>query len=637
MCGIVGLVVPDKVDPCTSELLVDMRDRLSHRGPDSGGLWTQNNVGLGHRRLSVIDTSDAGQQPLTSHNQRWILCYNGEIYNTRELRAALPDVAWRGHCDSEVLVEAIAAWGVCATLAKLNGMFAFAAYDTHSQTLFLARDQVGIKPLYYGVVDGRFVFASEMRALGGLKSLSIDYASITSFMRYRYIPTPHSIYRDIHKLQPGHLLQIDTTEPQLNVEPIAYWQLKTFAEKESLDLSAEEAADKLEHILSNAIRNQLVSDVPIGAFLSGGVDSSLVCAMAAKVSDRPLRTFSIGFDDADLDEAVYARAIASHLGTEHTELYVSHNDLLASMQKLPQLCDEPFADASVLPTLLVSQMARTHVTVALSGDGGDELFWGYSRYATTERIWNQLKPWPRTLRSLTANLLGQSWLQTLVSPVHGIALGGRRGSLAQKFAAASEFLHCSTDAELYPQLLSLWRQPAEILLHPEIRHSVYSDKNHWSRAQSLWPRMANQDLLAYLPDDVLTKVDRASMAVSLEARVPLLDRNVVEFAAQLPGRLKYHNAKQKVLLQHLLVRYVPADLFQRPKAGFGVPLAHWLRGPLREWAEDMLAQPSIRELIQSETIQRCWQDHLTDRADNSAKLWCVLMLAHWLSERPQNQ
>ena len=626
MCGIVGVVAQGPVD---IEQLRAMRSALHHRGPDQHGEWIQDNIGLAHQRLSIIDTSSAGQQPFISADGRWVITYNGEIYNFNTLRQQLPEVAWRGHSDTEVLVEAIAAWGIEDTLTKLNGIFAFAAYDRTHRKLYLARDPVGIKPLYYGVTNGSLYFASELHPLRLLPGLSLDQQSISSFLRYRYVPCPATIFKEFHKLPAGHFVCLDAQDPTQLQSPSCYWDYATYARAEQADISLAEASQQLDSLLHQAVARQLVSDVPIGAFLSGGIDSSLLCAIASQHTSTPLNTFSIGFADEQLDEAPYAKAIAQHLGTNHTELYVTEQDLLESVTRLSQLCDEPFADSSILPTYLVSKLARQQVTVALSGDGGDELFWGYTRYATTQRLWQALSRWPLSLRQAGAAICAQRWLQALTRPVQGLALGGRKGSLAQKLAAASEFMHSPTQADLYHQLVSHWRRPDEILLDAANEQSVYANRKHWTRELSLWPQMASQDFLSYLPDDILTKVDRASMQVGLETRVPLLDQELVQFATTLPAALKNADGQSKVLLRKVLGQYVPSTLFERPKAGFGVPLARWLRGPLQDWAHELLRHDKVQDVFNSDSVDQLWHEHLSGRADNAAKLWDILMLQNW--------
>ncbi|MEM7098094.1 MAG: asparagine synthase (glutamine-hydrolyzing) [Pseudomonadota bacterium] len=639
MCGIVGFVSASTPDV---DHLITLRDRLTHRGPDQHGHWLNETVALGHRRLSILDTSDAAKQPLTSQNDRWVLVYNGEVYNFKHLSNELSHITWHTQSDTEVLLEAIAHWGVHEASKKLRGIFAFAAYDKIDNRLYLVRDPVGVKPLYYGFHQNNFYFASQLNALPCQPdNTAFDRSSIHSFLRYRYIPGPATVYQGFQKLTPGSIAEIDCSAHTAKPELKTYWDLAAVATTHPVASREAEPADTLDALLHQVIEEQLVSDVPIGAFLSGGIDSSLVCAIAAQHTSTPLRTFSIGFEDAALDEAPAAAAIAKHLGTDHTQLYVSHQDLLDTVQKLPALCDEPFADASILPTLLVSRLAAEHVTVVLSGDGGDELFWGYTRYATTARLWHSLRAWPTGLRRLAAGILAAPWVQNLGHPIQGLALGGRTGSLDQKFKAASEFMWAPDAPTLYDLLVSHWRSPEEILSTPweEKGDSIYSQVDHWTRSQPLWSMMANQDFLSYLPDDILTKVDRASMNVSLEARVPLLDQRVVEFAAQLPPSNKAQPTdsakvfRQKVLLKQLLSRYVPEALTDRPKAGFGVPMDTWLRGPLREWAEDLLAQEKLDWVFDPGPVRQYWTAHLDGRVDNSARLWDVLMLQNWRYNR----
>jgi asparagine synthase (glutamine-hydrolysing) len=633
VCGLVGLYSP--VAAPDIQTLQRMSDSLVHRGPDDAGTWAQGNVALAHRRLSVVDLSVAGQQPMVSHSGRWVMCYNGEIYNAETLRKTLPETAWRGHSDTEVILEAFEHWGVERAARQFNGMFAIAAFDTQRKELWLVRDRLGIKPLFFGWLGQNFAFASELSPFKHLpEGRSVDPDSIRSYLRYGYVPAPHSIHRGITKLEPGHIAKIALGDrPSAGTQPIvsAYWSFREFAKRPRLDISEEEAVDQLQTLLRTAVKDRLVSDVPLGAFLSGGYDSSLVCALMQEQATQPAKTFTIGFDDPAYNEAEDAKQIAAHLGTEHTELYVSEQDMLKAVERLPQLCDEPFADSSILPTYLVSDLARQHVTVSLSGDGGDELFWGYQRYQTSLAIWQKISRIPAPVRKMGSAFARNAFVQALSRHIPVPAWGGRPGMLNQKLLRAEGLFGAHSFGDSYERLMSQWIDP-NLLLAGEDRGNAYRNRDHWTWKLPFEQRMAAQDMLMYLPDDILTKVDRASMSVSLEARVPLLDHRVVEFAAQLPDHFKRTNTTSKYLLRKVLARYIPAELTERPKKGFGVPLGSWLRGPLQVWAADLLAPSSIRRqgLLNPQPIDTLWQEHLRGHADNSAKLWPVLMLQLWL-------
>ncbi len=638
MCGIAGIVDPlgHQPDETNRRLAQNMTRRLRHRGPDDHGLWQQDNVTLAHQRLSIVDLSAAGHQPMISADGRWVLSYNGEIYNTEQLRSQLKHSIWRGTSDSEVLLQAIAELGVSAAVEQLVGMFAFAVYDTQQRQLWLCRDRLGIKPLYYGWVGERLVFASELHAFAECREhLSINPAAVTTFLRHSFIPAPASIYKEIQKLTPGTLLCIHTARgaDQTSAAEV-YWSLKDHVGIDP-DADLDTTQHQLLALLRDAVKDRLVADVPLGAFLSGGYDSSLICALMQEQADTAVRTFTIGFDDPRYNEAEHASKVAQHLGCLHTELYVSEQDMLDSVAQLPRLCDEPFADASILPTFLVSQLARSAVTVALSGDGGDELFWGYHRYHTAEQLWRRVQNVPLTARKVASHVLQHPFTQTITRPFPGGDLGGRQGPLNQKLRTAGELLASPDQATLYQGLMSHWRSPHEVCRSAAELETAYNDSSHWSRGFPSLQRMAIQDTLTYLPDAILTKVDRASMLVSLEARVPLLDHRVVEFVSHLPAELRRQPGAPKYLLKRILNQYVPAAITDRPKRGFGVPLDTWLRGPLREWAEQLLDKNTITDqgLLHPQPIQQLWQAHLSGKVNNSARLWSVLMLQAWLQQQ----
>jgi len=615
-----------------------MRDRLAHRGPDDAGTWCERNVGLGHRRLSIIDLSQEGHQPMLSHDTRFVVAYNGEIYNFEALRARLPGRRWRGHSDSEVLLEAIAAWGAAKAFAACVGMFAIAVYDRQKQELTLARDALGIKPMYYGWCGSRFVFASELGALDALPSAdrTVSRDALATFLRLSHVPAPHTIYEGMQKLVPGTAVTLSTASPSIGALPApwTFWSAKESAllepfARSQADLDAEGLA-----LLRQAVRSQLVADVPVGAFLSGGIDSSLVVAIMQECSSRPVKTFTIGFDLAAYDEAEPARRVAAHLGTEHTSLTMTEPELLGAMTELPRMCDEPFGDSSILPTYLVSRLAREQVTVCLSGDGGDELGWGYSRYPLCESAWARLERIPSPLRRAAAAVIGAEPSLALARLIPPVRVRGRSKHLGSRLERIADVLGHREQADVYLDFVSHWKHPDAIVLGGHERRSIYSDRDDWTTALPMWRRMAVQDLLGYLPNDILTKVDRASMRVALESRVPLLDHRFVEFCLRLPES-ELRGSEPKRFLKRLLARYVPRALTDRPKQGFGVPMADWLRGPLRSWAGDLLEPQRLRAegFFQPREIERKLRQHLAGEADWAAWLWDVLCFQNWYDAR----
>ena len=637
MCGIAGLLQTD--NPPDLDMLKRMSQTLVHRGPDDQGTWHDERIALAHRRLAVVDLSPAGQQPMVSADDRWVVIYNGEIYNAESLRQQCGQTQWRGRSDTEVLLACIAHWGVQQTAERLTGMFAFAAYDRQANEIWLCRDRLGIKPLYWGWCGEHFLFASELHAFSatGLP-LQIRPAAVGSFLRHGYISGPASIYEGVNKLAPGTILslRLDAAEPgQAPIEK-AYWSLQRHADT-GLELEEASATSQLHELLRRAVADRMIADVPLGGFLSGGFDSSLVCALMQEQSSGPVSTFTIGFEEPRYNEARHAKDVARHLGTDHTELYVSEREMLDAIAKLPQLCDEPFADSSVLPTFLISQLARTKVTVALSGDGGDELFWGYNRYALTERMWASIARVPAPVRKLISGVSRHSLTQAITRHIPAPAWGGRKGTLNQKLRAAGELLHAPTQQAFYEDMLSHWKTPQEVMLHYAELVTPFNDATSWTRQHPFTAAMALQDTLTYLPDDILTKVDRASMLVSLEARVPLLDHRIVEFASSLPAHLRRRPGQPKYLLKQILNRYVPAQLTDRPKMGFGVPLDTWLRGPLKDWAWNYLTPSAIADtgLLNPAPVQALWHAHQQGHANNAARLWNVVMLQAWLQKRSQ--
>ncbi len=635
MCGIAGLLGPVGQDDSRLRALARrLADTLAHRGPDAAGAWVDATAGIafGHTRLAIIDLSAAGAQPMHSADGRWVVVYNGEIYNHRELRAELArgGHAFRGHSDTEALVEGVAAWGFAATLPRLNGMFALAAWDRLERRLWLARDRLGEKPLYYASAGGAVLFGSELKALAAHPEFDpgIDRGALVQYLRYGCVPAPGCIYAGARKLPPGTLLCLEAGRPL--PAPRTWWSMPVPGTAVGID--PDEAIAAAERLLRDSVALRLEADVPVGAFLSGGIDSSLVAALAQVAGSRPVRTFSIGFDIAGYDEAPFARAVARHLGTQHTEVYLDAADALAVIPDLPRIWDEPFADASQIPTALVARIARRDVTVALSGDGGDELFGGYNRHVLGGRIAALNRHVPVALRGVLARLLCAPSPERWDRVLRGIerALPARLrplppGERIHKLAAC---LRAEDAAVLYRQLLTLWQAPEALVAGaaaPPAAGTTFAPGSDVAAA------MMYLDTIGYLPDDLLVKLDRASMAVGLEARVPFLDHRLVEFAATLPTALKIRGAAGKWILRQVLARHVPPALFRRPKMGFGVPLDHWLRGPLRDWAEALIDERRLaREgLFVPAPIRAAWREHLSGSRNLQYPLWAVLMFQAW--------
>jgi asparagine synthase (glutamine-hydrolysing) len=652
MCGIGGLFGARQAD--TESVLRAMGEAIRTRGPDDSGVFFQAEQGIGlvHRRLSIIDVSAAGHQPMHSACQRYVIVFNGEIYNHLILREQLERSGcapnWRGGSDTETLLAAIVAWGLQKTLEAAVGMFALALWDSLTNQLSLARDRLGEKPLYYGWIGTGLGFASELKALAVVPGFrcDVDRSALSLFMRHNYVPAPRSIYAGIYKLAPGTVLTIGHQHlaAHLMPEPKNYWSAASVAKAGMADeysfTSDEVATDALEGFLREAVRGQMVADVPIGAFLSGGIDSSTIVALmqaeAIAAGAPPVKTFTIGFGEGSFNEARHAEAVARHLGTEHTELYVSSRDVLAIIPELPNIYDEPFADSSQLPTCLVSHLARQQVKVALSGDGGDELFGGYDRYALTERFWNMLSRVPNPLRKTLARAICGVPVATWNS-LYGIARPILPGSLRSGFPGdkihkGAALLQISSVADLYQMLISHW-EPSTVVIGDNFQPQP--PNACWPDLPQLTEQMMLLDTCSYLPDDILVKVDRAAMNVGLETRLPLLDHRVVEFAWHLPGHLKRRSGATKWLLRQVLYRHVPRTLIDRPKMGFAVPLDSWLRGPLRDWAESLLDESRLRQdgYFDPAPIRQKWAEHLSGQRNWQYLLWDVLMFNAWLESR----
>jgi asparagine synthase (glutamine-hydrolysing) len=642
MCGIAGFWEAN--GRASSDVAGLMANSILHRGPDGSGIWLIHSLGiaLAHRRLSVLDLSPAGHQPMVSPCGRYVLAYNGEIYNHADLRDELDHEGggfdWRGHSDTETLLAGLRHWGIAKCLEKLNGMFAFALLDCVEKQLVLARDRLGEKPLYYGRAGGSFLFGSELKALVAHPSWcgEVNRSALALLLQYGYVPTPFSIYDGISKLPPAHYVVIRNQGREIS-KPYSYWNLDEIAEEGAVRAGggAAELIEELDSLLRDSISRRMMADVPLGAFLSGGYDSSTVAALMQAQSNRPVKTFSIGFSEHTFNEAPYAKAVAAHLGTDHTELYVSPKEAMAVIPRLPEIYDEPFADSSQIPTFLVSQLARQHVTVALSGDGGDELFCGYNRYLMGYSLWSRLRFLPPSLRK------GLSWL---VCNAPGNLLDTLQRQLPKRFQVSSlsdrlpklaDVLAHQDDAGFYASLVSSTKPISESWVIGAENSAGVSSLAVTPNFSDFRHQMMYWDQMTYLPDDILAKVDRASMAVSLEARVPLLDHRLVEFAWRVPIGFKYREGQGKWLLRQVLHRYVPKELMERPKMGFGVPIEHWLRGPLKDWAAALLDEHRLRKegFLSPERIQKMWQEHLSGKRRWHYQLWNVLIFQAWLEVR----
>ena len=651
MCGVVGFM--DVSHHLNSDELAAtvtrLTNTLTHRGPDDFGVWVDADVGLalGHRRLSIIDLSPCGHQPMDSADGRYVTVFNGEIYNFRDIRRQLEaqqSIAFRGHSDTEVALAAISRWGVAGALERFNGMFAIAIWDRRERVLYLARDRMGEKPMYYGWMDGVFLFGSELKALRAHPAFrsEIHLGSLALYLRHNYIPGPHSIYKGISKLQPGTFVALKLSDGKSEPTPTAYWSLRRVAECGVADPftgTASDLVDALDSLLRDAVGLRMVADVPLGAFLSGGIDSSTVVAQMQSQSGQPVKTFTIGFRESRFDEAAHAEAVARHLGTDHTELYVTPQQAIDVLPRLPTIYDEPFADSSQIPTFLVSELARRHVTVALSGDGGDELFAGYRRYLSARNVYQKIHWIPQSLKNSIAYVLTalspDAWDAALRMVTPKPSGNGARSHPGDRLHRLAGVLRTRAPESAYLSLVSHLPNPTSLVLGATEPPTVFSDRSQWVDLPDFLHRMMYLDTMTYLPEDILTKLDRASMSVSLEARVPLLDHRLIEFAWRVPASMKVRGQHSKWLLRQVLYRYVPQNLIERPKQGFGVPIGAWLCGPLREWADALLSEQRLRSqgLLDAKAIRERWLQHLTGKRDCTGVLWNALMFEAWLAEQ----
>lgn len=646
MCGLAGYLSANTQDNPVA-LLSQMGQAIIKRGPDDGGQWFDGDAGIGlaHRRLAIVDLSAAGHQPMQSTSGRYMMAFNGEVYNHLELRAELEGSgrqAWRGHSDTETLLAGFDAWGIVPTIAKSIGMFAIAVWDRQDRNLTLIRDRLGEKPLYYGWHGNTFLFGSELKALKvhpAFKS-EIDRDALALMMQFNCVPAPYSIYQGIYKLLPGSLLTVSLDKRS---EPLQrYWDAREVVADGIANPfrgTRFEAVDELETLLKKAVAQQMMADVPLGAFLSGGVDSSTIVALMQAQSSRPVKTFTIGFNEAGYNEAEHAKAVAKHLGTDHTELYMSAQQSLDVIPNLPSLYCEPFSDSSQIPTFLVSQMARQHVTVSLSGDAGDELFSGYNRYVLGNRVWGRMSRLPNGLRLSLAKMIvslpTQSW-NNILGPFQSLLPKSlAQANLGDKLHKGAGVLSAKSSAELYGLLVSHWTEPHNLVLGANCLPTILTDTELQPKTDHFVQQMMAIDMLSYLPDDILVKVDRAAMGVSLETRVPMLDHRIVEFAWQLPIDYKLHAGVGKWPLREVLYKYVPKSLIERPKMGFGIPIDSWLRGPLKDWAEALLDESRLRRegFFNPLPIRQKWLEHLSGKRNWQYHLWDILMFQAWLESQ----
>lgn len=642
MCGFTGILGHSS---CDIDTLNRMICTLHHRGPDNQGIWCEQNIGIGlaFARLSILDLSSAGHQPMESSSGRFMVVFNGEIYNHLAIRDELNRSnhapVWRGHSDTETLLAGFDAWGIESTLKRTIGMFAIGIWDKDNRILTLARDRMGEKPLYYGWQGNVFLFGSELKALKAHPCFKadIDRGALAEYMRYSYIPSPKTIYHGIYKLLPGTFLNLKIDD-HTAFQPIPYWSLLDVIRKglqTPAIFSDVEALTQLETKIFEAVACQQISDVPIGAFLSGGIDSSLIVAIMQAISSQSIHTYTIGFDLQNFNEANHARKVAKYLNTNHTELYVSEDETRSVIPLLPTIYDEPFADPSQIPTFLVSKLARESVTVSLSGDGGDELFGGYNRYSWVGKIQHVPFPIRKFFASSITSISPISWdrVYELVRPI--LPNSFQMNMTGDKAFKLASVLQMNSAIDIYKQLTSTWTNPEELVLGGQESFDIRSNWNTLADLGAIENRMMAIDSLSYLPDDILCKVDRAAMGISLETRVPFLDHRLIEYAWQLPLNMKIRNGQSKWILRQLLYKYVPKELIDRPKMGFGVPIDSWLRGPLKVWAEGLLNESRLVDegYLNSFQVRQKWLEHLSGKRNWQYQLWNILMFQAWLAEQ----
>ena len=638
MCGIAGFFDPNcsTNSETLEKIAITMSETMNHRGPDDSGLWYDetSGIGLSHRRLSIIDLSSNGKQPMTSSNGRYVIIYNGEIYNATELKNDLikKGAKFRSESDTEVILEGVAKWGLENLIPKLIGMFAFAIWDKDTKNLYLVRDRLGIKPLYWGKINGKIVFSSELKAITTLPifQFSINRSAVVSLLRFNYVSSPSSIYNEINKVKPGTIINISTSGIE-NTK--CFWDPISLASNTTETYtSEEESVYYIKNLLEDSIKRRMISDVPLGAFLSGGIDSSLVVAMMQDNSIKPINTFTVGFKQNDYNEAFYAKSIAKELGTNHTEVYLDESSTMNLIPKIYDWFDEPFADTSQIPTYLVSSLAKKNVTVALSGDGGDEVFGGYTRYLWIENYYKNSTIIPKELRSISGKFikkLPQNILDITVQILPKNIRPPQFGERLHKLAGILE--HDNVDT-IYKTLISHWQKPESGVIAGQEINTIHWDNQLHKKIPNNLSRIQLLDLITYLPDDILTKVDRTSMAVSLEARVPLLDHRIVEESWKIPNSMKIKNGRGKWILRKVLEEYLPPKYFLRPKQGFAAPIGEWLRGPLKEWAEELLSEKKIKEsnYLNYSPIKTFWEEHKIGKVNRQYQLWGPLMFQAWL-------
>ena len=639
MCGITGFLkfkYTKSIDFNKTDL-IEMTNSLTHRGPDNQDIWIENNVFLGHTRLSILDLSRHGDQPMISKSKRYVISFNGEIYNYKELKKKLlcKNIKWKGNSDTEVFLECIEVFGIKKTLNLSRGMFAFALWDKKKKQLTLARDRVGEKPLYYGSIKGHFVFSSELKAIKCLRKYGLEKCpdAMNLMLRFGYIPAPYCIYKNIFKLHPGNMIIIN--ENKFYNAPVKWWDDNNIFKRNNLDNNPEPQEIDLHKVLKDAVKEQMVSDVPIGALLSGGIDSSLIVSLMQAQSSEKINTFTIGFLESDYNEAQYAKEVSKVLGTQHHELYVSPKQAIDLIPKIPNIYDEPFGDSSQIPTLLISELTSNHVKVCLTGDGGDELFGGYNRYLWANQILKIFDNIPKSLRNLISSscyfLSAEDWTKLFNIIYRSLPFNTKINNIGDKIHKMGELINYENKEDLYFKMISQWRSEIPSS-HQFNTASFFNKMTDWNKNLTYIDNMMKIDIKTYLPDDILVKVDRASMSYGLETRVPFLDSRVIEMAWQMPLNKMIIEKRGKMPLRNILKKYIPENLIERPKQGFSIPIDVWLRGSLKEWAENLLDEKKLKDtdFFNSSLIRKRWDEHLNGKHNWHAPLWNVLMMQAWL-------